>query len=130
MQRIVHTMLRVGDMQRSVDFYTRLMGMRILRYVERPEEKYALTFLGYGEESNSSVLELTYNEGIKGYDLGSGYGHIAIAVQDCYQACAVIKARGGRVTREPGPLKGSDEIIAFIEDPDGYQIELIQQPIF
>ncbi len=130
MQRILHTMLRVGDMSRSVSFYTQVMGMRVLRTFEQREQNYALTFLGFGDESDACVLELTYNYGVSQYDLGTGYGHIAIGVKNCYQACADVKARGGKITREPGPLKGSTEVIAFVSDPDGYQIELIQRPTF
>ncbi|MHB8742188.1 MAG: lactoylglutathione lyase [Sulfuricaulis sp.] len=129
MRRILHTMLRVGDMAKSVSFYTTVMGMRVLRTFEQPEQNYSLTFLGYGDESDTCVLELTHNHGVSQYDLGAGYGHIAISVRDCYQACAEIKARGGKVTREPGPLKGSTEVIAFVADPDGYRIELIQRPM-
>ncbi len=125
-RRILHTMLRVGDMARSVNFYTDVMGMRVLRTFEQPEQNYSLTFLGYGDESSACVLELTYNYGVVKYDLGTGYGHIAISVRNCYQACAEIAMRGGKITREPGPLKGSTEVIAFISDPDGYRIELIQ----
>jgi len=121
-------MLRVGDMQCSVRFYTQVMGMRVLRTFEQPEENYSLTFLGFGDESTTSVLELTHNYGVCQYDLGTGYGHVAIGVKDCYQACAEIRARGGNITREPGPLKGGNEVIAFVSDPDGYPIELIQQP--
>lgn len=128
-RRFLHTMLRVGDMPRSVDFYTRVMSMKVLRTFEQPDENYSVTFLGYGDESNTCVLELTYNHGVSQYDLGSGYGHIAIAVEDCYQACADIWARGGKIHREPGPLKGSNEVIAFVTDPDGYEIELLQRPI-
>ena len=120
-------MLRVGDMQRSVNFYTQIMGMRVLRTFEQPDEKYSLIFLGFGEESDTCVLELTYNYGVSHYDLGTGYGHIAIGVNDCYAACADIKARGGRITREPSPLKGGNEVIAFVSDIDGYKIELIQR---
>ena len=126
-RRILHTMLRVGNMARSVSFYTHVMGMRVLRNFEQLEQNYSLTFLGFGEESDTCVLELTYNHGVSQYDLGTGYGHIAIGVQDCYQACVDIKARGGKITREPGLLKGSTEVIAFVSDPDGYRIELIQQ---
>jgi len=126
MRRILHTMLRVGDMARSVSFYTDVMGMRILRTFEQPEQNYSLTFLGFGDEANTCVLELTYNHGVSQYDLGTGYGHIAIGVQDCYQTCADIKALGGRIIREPGLLKGSTEVIAFVSDPDGYRIELVQ----
>ena len=123
-------MLRVGDMPRSVDFYTRVLGMKVLRTFEQPEENYSLTFLGYGDESDTCVLELTYNHGVSQYNLGAGYGHIAIAVDDCYRACADISARGGKIKRSPGPLKGGNEVIAFDSDPDGYEIELIQRPIF
>jgi lactoylglutathione lyase len=128
MRRILHTMLRVGDMQRSVDFYTQVMGMAVLRRFEQPQEDYSLVFLGFGDESSTCVLELTYNYGVSHYDLGTGYGHIAIGVSDCQAACAEIKARGGNIIRQPGPLKGSDEVIAFVADPDGYKIELIQRP--
>jgi len=128
MRRILHTMLRVADMARSVSFYTDVMGMRVLRTLEQPHEKYSLTFLGFGDESSTCVLELTYNYGVSVYDLGTGYGHIAIGVTNCNQACAEIKARGGRITLEPTPLEGTDEVIAFASDPDGYQIELIQRP--
>ncbi len=127
-RRMLHTMLRVGDMQRSVDFYTQVMGMRVLRSFEQPEDNYSLTFLGFGDETDTCVLELTYNHGVSKYDLGTGYGHIAIGVKDCYEACADIKALGGTVIREPGPLKGSNEVIAFVSDPDGYEIELIYRP--
>ena len=130
MQRILHMMLRVGDMSKSVSFYTQVIGMRVLRTFEQPEQNYALAFLGFGDESDTCVLELTYNYGVSQYDLGTGYGHIAIGVKDCYQACADVKARGGKITWEPGPLKGSTEVIAFVSDPDGYQIELIQRPTF
>lgn len=119
-------MLRVGDMAKSVRFYTHVMGMKVLRTFEPPEKNYSLTFLGFGVESETCLLELTCNPGVSKYDLGNGYGHIAIGVDDCYQACVDIKALGGSITREPGPLKGSTEIIAFAADPDGYRIELIQ----
>jgi lactoylglutathione lyase len=124
--RILHTMLRVGDMQRSIDFYTRVMGMHVLRTTDRPEQKYSLAFVGYGPESEHAVLELTYNYGVDRYELGSAFGHIAIAVDDAYAACERIKAAGGNVTREPGPVKGGNTVIAFVTDPDGYKIELIQ----
>ncbi|MEN8178591.1 MAG: lactoylglutathione lyase [Pseudomonadota bacterium] len=127
--RILHTMLRVGDIQRSIDFYTQVIGMRVLRTFDQPEEKYSLTFLGYDEESATCVLELTYNYSVSKYDMGSAYGHIAIGVEDCFQSCADIKVRGGVVIREAGPLEGGDEIIAFVKDPDGYLIELIQRPM-
>lgn len=128
-RKILHTMLRVGDMQRSVTFYTQVIGMRVLRTFEQPEENYSLTFLGFGDESDTCVIELTHNYGVSRYDLGTGYGHIAIGVQDCHRACADIRSRGGKITVEPHPLKGSHEVIAFVADPDGYQIELIQRPM-
>jgi lactoylglutathione lyase len=124
--RILHTMLRVGDMQRSIDFYTKVMGMHVLRTTDRPEQKYSLAFIGYGPESEHAVLELTYNYGVDKYDLGTAYGHIAIAVDDAYAACEKIRAAGGSVTREAGPVKGGTTVIAFVTDPDGYKIELIQ----
>ncbi|MCE2971004.1 MAG: lactoylglutathione lyase [Burkholderiales bacterium] len=124
--RILHTMLRVGDMQRSIDFYTKVMGMQLLRTTDRPEQKYSLAFVGYGDESAGAVLELTYNYGVESYDLGTAFGHIAIAVPDAYAACERIKAAGGTVTRDAGPVKGGSTVIAFVQDPDGYKIELIQ----
>jgi lactoylglutathione lyase len=124
--RILHTMLRVGDMQRSIDFYTKVMGMKLLRTTDRPEQKYSLAFVGYGDEREQAVLELTYNYGVDKYDLGTAFGHIAIAVDDAYAACEKIRAAGGNVTREPGPVKGGTTVIAFVTDPDGYKIELIQ----
>lgn len=127
-RRMLHTMLRVGNMANSITFYTQVLGMRVLRVVEQPEQHYSLAFLGFGNESDTCVLELTFNHGVSQYDLGTGYGHIAIGVKDCYQVCDDIKARGGKVTREAGPLKGSTEVIAFVADPDGYPIELIQWP--
>lgn len=120
-------MLRVGDLPRSIDFYTRVMGMTLLRTTERPEQKYSLAFLGYGRNPDHAELELTYNHGVERYDLGTAYGHIAIAVADAYAACAAIKAGGGAVTREAGPVAGGDTVIAFVTDPDGYKIELIQR---
>jgi lactoylglutathione lyase len=124
--RMLHTMLRVGDLQRSIDFYTRLLGMRVLRTTDRPEQKYTLAFVGYGDESEHAVLELTYNYGVERYEIGSGFGHIAIGVDDVAAACAAIRAGGGTITREPGPVKGGTTVIAFVQDPDGYKIELIQ----
>ena len=124
--RFLHTMLRVGDMQRSIDFYTQVMGMQLLRTTDRPEQQYSLAFVGYGDEKENAVLELTYNYGVDKYDLGGGFGHIAIAVDDAYAACEKIRASGGNVTREPGPVKGGTTVIAFVTDPDGYKIELIQ----
>ena len=127
MQRILHTMLRVGDMQRSVRFYTQVLGMKVLRQLDQPDEKYALTFLGFAEESDSCVLELTYNSGVSAYELGTGFGHIAISVHDCKAACAEIKAKGEKVILDAKLLAGSNEMIAFLVDPDGYKIELIQR---
>lgn len=128
--RILHTMLRVGDLQRSVDFYTRVMGMNLLRTTERPEQKYSLAFVAYGagNADGQAELELTYNHGVDRYEPGTAYGHIAIAVDDVADTCARIRAAGGAVTREPGPVKGGSTIIAFVEDPDRYKIELIQRP--
>ncbi|MEO8153494.1 MAG: lactoylglutathione lyase [Rhizobacter sp.] len=125
--RLLHTMLRVGDLQRSIDFYTKVMGMQLLRTTDRPEQKYSLVFLGYGRNPEHAEIELTYNYGVDKYDLGSAYGHIAIEVPDAYAACDKIKAHGGAVTREAGPVKGGDTVIAFVTDPDGYKIELIEK---
>ena len=125
--RILHTMLRVGDLERSVDFYTEVLGMKLLRTTDRPDQKYKLAFVGYDDEDRASVLELTYNYGVEKYDLGSAYGHIAVAVEDAARACADVKKRGGKVTREAGPVKGGTTVIAFVEDPDGYKIELIER---
>lgn len=123
--RILHTMLRVGDLQRSVDFYTNVLGMRLLRQSDNDEYKYTLAFVGYGDEADETVLELTYNWGESDYDLGNAFGHIAIEVDDVYSACERIREKGGQVTREPGPVKGGTTEIAFVKDPDGYAIELI-----
>ena len=120
-------MLRVGDMQRSIDFYTRLLGMKLLRTTERPEQKYSLAFVGYGNNPEHAELELTYNHGVSAYELGTAYGHIALGVPDIYGACDRIRAGGGNITREPGPVKGGDTVIAFVTDPDGYKIELIER---
>ncbi len=125
--RILHTMLRVGNLQRSIDFYTRVLGMKLLRTSENPEYKYTLAFLGYGSNPDHAELELTYNHGVEHYELGTAYGHIAIAVDDAQQACAAVKAAGGNVTREAGPVKGGTTVIAFVTDPDGYKIELIER---
>jgi len=124
--RILHTMLRVGDLQRAVRFYTEALGMKLLRTTERPEQKYSLAFVGYDDESRSAVLELTYNYGVERYDLGSAYGHVAVGVPDAAAACAKVRQLGGKVTREPGPVKGGTTVIAFVEDPDGYKIEFIE----
>ncbi len=123
--RILHTMLRVGDLERSVRFYTEVLGMRELRRKEYPDGKFTLVFLGYGEESENTVLELTYNWGQAHYELGNGFGHIAIEVEDVYQACETMRKRGGKIIREAGPMNAGSTIIAFLEDPDGYPIELI-----
>jgi lactoylglutathione lyase len=125
--RILHTMLRVGDLERSLHFYTRVLGMRLLRTTDRPEQKYTLAFVGYDDESAQAALELTYNYGVSRYDLGSGYGHVAIEVPDAVAACASVRSQGGKVTREAGPVKGGTTVIAFVEDPDGYKIELIER---
>ena len=125
--RLLHTMLRVGDLQRSIDFYTKVMGMKLLRSTERPEQKYSLAFLGYGTNPEHAEIELTYNHGVDSYEMGTAYGHIAIGVEDAYAACDKIKAGGGQVTREAGPVKGGTTVIAFVTDPDGYKIELIQR---
>ena len=118
-------MLRVGHLQRSIDFYTKVLGMRLLRKKEYPDGKFTLAFLGYGDESSNTVLELTYNWGVESYDIGTAFGHIAIEVEDVYQATGALKKRGGKVIREAGPMNAGTTIISFIEDPDGYQIELI-----
>lgn len=120
-------MLRVGDLQRSIDFYTKVLGMRLLRTTERPEQKYSLAFVGYGSNPEHAELELTYNHGVSSYDLGTAYGHIALGVPDAAAACDRIRAAGGTVTREAGPVKGGSTVIAFVQDPDGYKIELIQR---
>ncbi|UAA37883.1 lactoylglutathione lyase [Paraneptunicella aestuarii] len=124
--KLLHTMLRVGDLQRSIDFYTQVLGMKLLRQSENAEYKYTLAFVGYGDESDHTVLELTYNWGTEKYDLGTAFGHLAIGVDDIYQTCEAIKAKGGEVYREPGPVLGGTTVIAFVRDPDGYAIELIQ----
>ncbi len=126
--RILHTMLRVGDLERSLKFYTEVLKMKLLRKRDFPEGKFTLAFVGYGDEASSAVIELTYNWGIQKYEPGTGYGHIAIAVEDAYQSCSEIRQLGGNVTREAGPMKGGTVVIAFVEDPDGYKIELIQRP--
>jgi lactoylglutathione lyase len=127
MNRMLHTMLRVSNIEKSIRFYTQILGMDVLRTFERPEQGFSLTFLGYGKESETCVLELTYNYDVKKYEMGNAFGHIAISVDDCSKACAHIKDLGGKIVREAGPLAGSDEVIAFVEDPDGYKIELIQK---
>lgn len=127
MNSILHTMLRVSDLSRSVKFYTDVMGMKVLRELENNDEKYSLVFLGYGKESETSVLELTYNHGVSEYDMGNAYGHIAIGVDNIIQSIATITKRGGKFTLGATPLKGSDEVIVFLTDPDGYQVELIER---
>ena len=124
--RILHTMIRVGDLEKSLDFYTDVLGMKLLRKADYPDGKFTLAFVGYDSEENSSVLELTHNWDTKNYELGSGYGHIAIGVDDAYAACDAVRNKGGKVTREAGPMKHGTTVIAFVEDPDGYKIELIQ----
>ena len=125
--RLLHTMLRVGDLQRSIDFYTQVLGMKLLRTTERPEQKYSLAFVGYGSNPEQAEIELTYNYGVDHYEMGTAYGHIALGVPDVYAACDKIRASGGNVTREAGPVKGGTTVIAFVTDPDGYKIELIQR---
>jgi lactoylglutathione lyase len=125
--RILHTMLRVGDLERSLAFYTEVLGMRLLRRKDYTEGKFTLAFVGYQDESEAAALELTYNWGVEQYELGTAYGHIAIAVPDAYAACDEIRRRGGNVVREAGPMKGGSTVIAFVQDPDGYKIELIQR---
>ena len=125
--RLLHTMLRVGDLQRSIDFYTKVMGMTLLRTSENPSQKYSLAFLGYGKNPEHAEIELTYNHGVERYELGTAYGHIALEVPDAAAACAKIRAGGGNVTREAGPVQGGSTVIAFVTDPDGYKIELIER---
>ena len=125
--RILHTMLRVGDLERSLRFYTDVLRMQLLRRMDYPEGKFTLAFVGYGDEADSAVIELTHNWGVDKYELGTAYGHIAIAVEDAYATCDAVRQRGGKVTREPGPMKHGSTVIAFAEDPDGYRIEFIQR---
>jgi lactoylglutathione lyase len=126
--RLLHTMLRVGDLDRSIRFYTEVMGMRLLRQNDYPDGKFSLAYLGYGSEAETAVLELTYNWDVEKYEMGGAYGHIAVGVPDVYGACEDIQARGGTVVRPAGPMKGGTTVIAFIEDPDGYKIELLEDP--
>lgn len=127
--RLLHTMLRVGDLQRSIDFYTQVLGMTLLRRSENSEYHYSLAFVGFGQGNpDQAEIELTYNHGTTSYDMGTAYGHIALGVPDAYAACDKIRAAGGNVTREAGPVKGGSTVIAFVTDPDGYKIELIQRP--
>jgi lactoylglutathione lyase len=127
--KLLHTMLRVTNLENSIDFYTRVLGMNLLRTTDRPDQSYSLAFLGYGEgnKSGHAEIELTYNYGVEKYDLGTAYGHIAIGTEDIYRQCEKIRSNGGNITREPGPVKGGDTLIAFVQDPDGYKIELIQK---
>jgi lactoylglutathione lyase len=120
-------MLRVGNMERSVKFYTEVLGMKLLRTSDNPSQNYRLAFVGYDSEDESAVLELTYNHGVERYDLGTAYGHIAIEVDDARKACEAVRAKGGKVTREAGPVKGGSTVIAFVEDPDGYKVEFIER---
>ena len=126
--QLLHTMLRVGDLQRSIDFYTKTIGMDLLRTTDRPDQKYTLAFVGFGggNKNGEAELELTYNYGESEYDLGTAYGHIALGVDDVAATCGRIRAAGGNITREPGPVKGGNTVIAFVEDPDGYKVELIE----
>mgnify|MGYP002683031697 FL=1 len=131
--RFLHTMLRVGNLQRSIDFYTQVMGMRLLRTTERPEQQYSLAFVGYGNNPEHAEIELTYNHGVASYELGTAFGHMALGVPDVHAMCDNIRAKvsqyGGQITREPGAVKGGSTVIAFVTDPDGYKIELIQRPV-
>lgn len=125
--RLLHTMLRVGDMQRAINFYTQAMGMQLLRTTQRPDQHYDLAFVGYGGNPEQAEIELTYNYGVTSYDLGTAYGHIAIGVSDIRATCDKIRQAGGTITREPGAVKGGNTMIAFVQDPDGYKIELIER---
>lgn len=125
--RLLHTMLRVGDLQRSIDFYTQTMGMQLLRTTKRPEQKYDLAFVGYASNPDQAEIELTYNYGVSSYDIGTAYGHIALGVPDAKAACEKIRQAGGKITREAGPVAGGTTVIAFVQDPDGYKIELIER---
>lgn len=124
---MLHTMIRVGDLDRSIDFYTKLLGMKLLRRTDYPEGRFTLAFVGYGEESGNTVIELTHNWDTTSYDLGTGFGHVALGVPDIYAACDVLAANGAKITRPPGPMKHGSTVIAFVEDPDGYKIELIER---
>ena len=125
--RMLHTMLRVGNLQRAIDFYTQVLGMQLLRTTDRPDQKYSLAFVGYGGNPDQAEIELTYNYGVEQYEMGTAFGHIALGVPDVYAACDKIRAAGGQITREPGPVKGGNTVIAFVVDPDGYKIELIER---
>lgn len=124
--RVLHTMIRVGDLERSLDFYSNVLGMKILRRKDYPDGRFTLAFVGYGDESSNAVIELTHNWDTSAYDIGNGYGHIALGMENIYTACDAIREKGGKITREPGPMKHGTTEIAFVEDPDGYKIELIQ----
>lgn len=123
--RLLHTMLRVGNLEKSIRFYTQVLGMKLLRQQDFPDGKFTLAFVGYGDEATHSVIELTYNYGVESYDLGKGYGHIALGCDDVYATCEKIRAAGGKIVREPGPMMHGKTILAFVEDPDGYKIELL-----
>ena len=125
--RLLHTMIRVGNLQRSIDFYTRALGMQLLRTTERPDQQYSLAFVGFGSNPDHAEIELTYNHGVEQYEMGTAFGHIALGVPDVVAACDRVHAAGGQITREPGPVKGGTTFIAFVVDPDGYKIELIQR---
>ncbi len=127
--RFLHTMLRVGDLQRSIDFYTQVLGMQLLRKTENPDYEYTLAFVGYGKNPEHAEIELTYNWGVDSYEQGTAFGHLALGVPDVYAACDKIRAAGGKVTREAGPVKGGSTVIAFVTDPDGYKIELIERKL-
>jgi len=126
--RLLHTMLRVTDLQRAIDFYTRVLGMTLLRTTERPEQKYSLAFVGYGSNPDHAEIELTYNHGVHQYEIGTAFGHLALGVSDVYATCERIREQGGKITREPGPVAGGTRVIAFVVDPDDYKIELVQHP--
>ena len=126
--RLLHTMLRVTDLQRAIDFYTLVLGMTLLRTTERPEQKYSLAFVGYGSNPDHAEIELTYNHGVHQYEIGTAFGHLALGVGDVYATCDRIREQGGKITREPGPVAGGTRVIAFVVDPDGYKIELVQHP--
>ena len=128
--RLLHTMLRVGDLQRSIDFYTQAMGMQLLRTTKRPEQKYDLAFVGYASNPDQAEIELTYNYGVSNYEIGTAYGHIALGVPDAKAACEKIRQAGGKITREAGPVAGGTAVIAFVQDPDGYKIELIERDFY
>jgi lactoylglutathione lyase len=125
--RFLHTMIRVGDLDRSIDFYTRLLGMKLLRRTDFPDGRFTLAFLGYGDEASNTVIELTHNWDTPSYELGNGFGHLALGVPDAYAACAELEKAGARIVRAPGPMKHGTTVIAFVEDPDGYKIELIEK---